>query len=105
MLLAPYVCYHIFSYVFMVYVTDNLVFSHLGFWSGNPFLIAPFPDRCLLLPSCPLFHLRNAAMASQNVTEIDGTGALLFCALNRTTTRSLFVSRGGLYFVSSSIKR
>ena len=25
-------------------------FSHLGFWSGNPFLIAPFPDLCLLVP-------------------------------------------------------
>ena len=26
------------------------VFSHLGFWSGNLFLIAPYPDLCLLLP-------------------------------------------------------
>ena len=25
-------------------------FPHLGFWSGNLFLIAPFPDRCLLVP-------------------------------------------------------
>ena len=24
----------------------SLVFSHLGFWSGNLFLIAPFPDLC-----------------------------------------------------------
>ena len=30
------------------------VFSHLGFWSGNLFLIAPFPDLCLLVP----FHSR-----------------------------------------------
>ena len=28
----------------------NLVFPHLGFWSGNLFLISPFPDRCLLVP-------------------------------------------------------
>ena len=28
----------------------SLVFSHLGFWSGNLFLIAPFPDLCLLVP-------------------------------------------------------
>ena len=28
----------------------SLVFSHLGFWSGNLFLIAPFPDLCLLIP-------------------------------------------------------
>ena len=27
-----------------------MVFSHLGFWSGNLFLIAPFPDLCLLIP-------------------------------------------------------
>ena len=32
------------------YLTVSLVFSHLGFWSGNLFLIAPFPDLCLLLP-------------------------------------------------------
>ena len=25
------------------YLIVNLVFSHLGFWSGNLFLIAPFP--------------------------------------------------------------
>ena len=69
-LLAPYVCFHIFK----VYVTEwppigkiaapsaydmfswykylivSLFFSHLGFWSGNLFLIAPFPDLCLLVP-------------------------------------------------------
>ena len=36
----------------------GLVFSHLGFWSGNLFLIAPFPDLCLLVPlyvSCDFF--------------------------------------------------
>ena len=27
----------------------NLVFSHLSFWSGSLFLIAPFPDHCLLV--------------------------------------------------------
>ena len=32
----------------------SLVFSHLGFWSGNLFLIAPFPDLCLLVP----FHIK-----------------------------------------------
>ena len=32
----------------------GLVFSHLGFWSGNLFLIAPFPDLCLLVP----FYIR-----------------------------------------------
>ena len=32
------------------YLLVSLVFSHLGFWSGNLFLIAPFPDLCLLVP-------------------------------------------------------
>ena len=32
------------------YLIVNLVFYHLGFWSGNLFLIAPFPDLCLLVP-------------------------------------------------------
>ena len=64
-LLAPYVCYHIFStewppigkiaansaydmFSWYKYLIVSLVFSHLGFWSGNLFLIAPFPDLCLL---------------------------------------------------------
>ena len=73
MLLAPYVCFvcfHIFSKVYVAewppigkiaahsaydmfswykYLIVNLVFSHLGFWSGNLFLIPPFPDLCLLV--------------------------------------------------------
>ena len=36
------------------YLIVSLVFSHLGFWSGNLFLIAPFPDLCLLVP----FHVK-----------------------------------------------
>ena len=35
------------------YLIVSLVFSHLGFWSGNLFLIAPFPDLCLLVPFHP----------------------------------------------------
>ena len=31
------------------YLIVCLVFSHLGFWSGSLFLIAPFPDLCLLV--------------------------------------------------------
>ena len=34
------------------YLIVSLVFSHLGFWSGNLFLIAPFPDLCLLVLFC-----------------------------------------------------
>ena len=72
MLLAPYVCFHIFSSVKVTewppigkiaahsayemfswykYLIVGLVFSRLGFWSGNLFLTAPFPDLCLLVPS------------------------------------------------------
>ena len=32
------------------YLIVSLVFSHLGFWSGNLCLIPPFPDLCLLVP-------------------------------------------------------
>ena len=32
------------------YLIVSLVFSHLGFWSGILFLIAPFPDLCILVP-------------------------------------------------------
>ena len=31
------------------YLIVSLVFSNLGFWSGSLFLIAPFPDLCLLV--------------------------------------------------------
>ena len=34
-----------------------LVFSHLGFWSGNLSLIAPFPDLCLLVPFCACMYI------------------------------------------------
>ena len=32
------------------YLIVNLVFPHLGFWSGNLFLIATLLDRCLPVP-------------------------------------------------------
>ena len=81
MLLAPYVCYYIFSWVWVTEwlpfgkiaahsaydvfslcrcLVVSLPFSHLCFWSGNLFLIAPFPDRCLLVSfyiSCVLMVL------------------------------------------------
>ena len=45
--IAAHSAYDIFSWY--TYLIVNLVFSHLGFWSGN-FLIAPFPDLCFLVP-------------------------------------------------------
>ena len=41
------------------YLIVILVFSHLGFWSGNLFLIAPFPDLCLLVPFCIICVAKN----------------------------------------------
>ena len=38
------------------YLIVDLVFSHLGFWSRNPFLIESIPDRCLLVPFLMYFH-------------------------------------------------
>ena len=77
MLLAPYVCLHILVKVtewppigkiaahsayemfsWYKYLIVGLVFSHLGFWSGSLFLIAPFPDLCLLV----LFFRSQAAI-------------------------------------------
>ena len=44
------------QYVFLVQVSHcQFCFSHFGFWSGDFFLIAPFPDHCLSYPSN--FHL------------------------------------------------
>ena len=50
------------------YLVVGLVFSHLGFWSGNLFLIAPFPDLCLLVPF-PIF-MRGMAIISTSFKEI-----------------------------------
>ena len=44
--ISAHSAYDMFSWY--KYLIVNLVFFHLGFWSGNLFLIAPFPDRCLL---------------------------------------------------------
>ena len=45
-----YSCGHQVSKSARYDATLCLLFSRLGFWSGNLFLIAPFPDRCLLVP-------------------------------------------------------
>ena len=44
------------------YLIVSLVFSHLGFWNGNLFLIAPFPDLCLLVPLYLLLFIAMAAI-------------------------------------------
>ena len=47
----------------------SLVFSHLGFWSGNLFLIAPFPDLCLLVPSLRACVDKKMALVGQGISE------------------------------------
>ena len=51
--IAAHSAYEMFS--LYQYLIVGLVFSHFGFWSGNLFLIAPFPYLCLLVP----FHSFN----------------------------------------------
>ena len=46
------------------YLIFTLVFSHLGFWSGNLSLIALFPD----LPSCTSSHI---ILGQSKLFEID----------------------------------
>ena len=46
--MTAHLAYDIFSWY--KYLIVNLVLFHLGFWSGNLFLIAPFPDLCLRVP-------------------------------------------------------
>ena len=50
------------------YLIVSLVFSHLGFWIGNLFLIAPFPDLCLLVP-CRASH--RVILGDFNLREIN----------------------------------
>ena len=37
------------TFLWYKYLIVSLIFSHLGFWSGNLSLNAPFPDLCLLV--------------------------------------------------------
>ena len=53
--IAALSAYGMFSWYKIVY----LAFSHLGFWSGNLFSLAPFPALCLLVPFCVLEYLSS----------------------------------------------
>ena len=69
------------------YLIVNLVFSHLGFWSGNLFLIAPFPDLCLLV----LFSIGQRPMEK---------GSLAWCCCYRSDIAALkVVSISVLHFI------
>ena len=61
----------------------GLVFSHLGFWSGNLFLIAPFPDLCLLVPSCFVLFVLRFNVQVNNFSVMSGRS---HCFLGLTST-------------------
>ena len=48
----------------------GLVFSHLGFWSGDLFLIAPFPDLCLLVPFYYMMYEDKNVALSQAIQVV-----------------------------------
>ena len=52
------------------YLIVGLVFSHLSFWSGSLFLIAPFPDLCLLVPCHVLKLLYDLMQMSSTKTPL-----------------------------------
>ena len=54
------------------YLIVSLVFSHLGFWSGNLFLIAPFPDLCLLVPSCNIHVVTSTGQHHSVLYTVQG---------------------------------
>ena len=59
------------------YLIVSLVFSHLGFWSGNLFLIAPFPDLCLLVPFHQMYVQHKINAVDTRVPERYWNG--MFC--------------------------
>ena len=56
------------------YLIVSLVFSHLGFWSGNLVLIAPFPELCLLVNFCNVGGSSEVFMKKQFVQFPLGNG-------------------------------
>ena len=56
------------SYNVNKYLIVNLVFSHLGLWIRDFFLIASFPDHCLLVTFFNLFHLRMVNLVKELTT-------------------------------------
>ena len=60
------------------YLIVSLVFSHFGFWSGTLFLIAPFPDLCLLVPFCYAELYINPANHASGVKNGPTLGVISF---------------------------
>ena len=57
-ILAAHSAYEKFSWCECIIV--SLLFSHLGFWSGNLFLFAPFPNFCILVLFISLRQISGA---------------------------------------------
>ena len=70
MKIAAHSAYEMFSWY--KYLIVSLVFSHFGFWSGNLFLIAPFPDLCLLVPFNfdRIFFIFESNKGSHNISNV-----------------------------------
>ena len=77
----------VFSYLFLIV---SLVFSHLGFWSGSLFLIAPFPDLCLLVLLIPyLFKIYNKFFDRVEYILRHGVKVLLYQSTKREIEATL----------------
>ena len=86
--IAAHSAYDMFS--LYKYLIVHLVFSHLGFWIGNLFLIAPFPDLCLFVLFSMLsdpFWLKiypiarvDASVCTVNVLFKSGYSNIVFAA-------------------------
>ena len=78
--IAAHSAYEMFSWY--KYLIVSLVFSHLGFWSGNLFLIAPFPDLCLLVPfhsDTPLIVISDKIFLCNKLVVISVPISVLQC--------------------------
>ena len=74
------------------YLIVSLVFSHLGLWIGNLFLIAPFPDLCLLVPFYEMFciHQRiHSLECSELLNSASKFPLLIFSALSLSNSKVL----------------
>ena len=69
------------------YIIVNLVFPHFGFWSGNFFLIATFPDHCLLVPFyLHVLHFPMRIIKSHDLETTPMGGATLFFSSSESET-------------------
>ena len=86
------------------YLFVSLVFSHIGFWSGNLFLIAPFPDLCLLVPfyftdpSASFFHDAFLCRILKFNDAFDAYKRCLSYCLSCSVDKCAFTKRFGYIF-------